>query len=128
MGAGTGLFRIFRGRDLAAAHQIGDLGAVMRVPARACPRREVAGLREVLGGVNAILTQVTNGVRTNSGETLRGAALGDLLSGAGGNDALQGLGVAQGVVAACGAEAACLIEARGEHAIRYFAVDRKSVV
>lgn len=30
--------------------------------------------REALGGVNAILTQVTNGVRTNSGETLRGAA------------------------------------------------------
>ncbi|MBC7173119.1 MAG: phage tail tape measure protein, partial [Polyangiaceae bacterium] len=30
--------------------------------------------REALGGVNAILTQVTNGVRTNTGETLRGAA------------------------------------------------------
>ena len=30
--------------------------------------------REALGSVNAILTQVTNGVRTNSGETLRGAA------------------------------------------------------
>ncbi len=29
--------------------------------------------REALGGVNAILTQVTNGVRTNTGETLRGA-------------------------------------------------------
>ncbi|MBC7174011.1 MAG: phage tail tape measure protein, partial [Polyangiaceae bacterium] len=30
--------------------------------------------REALGGVNAILTQVTNGVRTNTGETVRGAA------------------------------------------------------
>ncbi|MCC6875888.1 MAG: phage tail tape measure protein, partial [Sandaracinaceae bacterium] len=30
--------------------------------------------REALGGVNAILTQVTSGVRTNTGETLRGAA------------------------------------------------------
>jgi TP901 family phage tail tape measure protein len=30
--------------------------------------------REALGGVNAILTQVTNGVRSNTGETLRGAA------------------------------------------------------
>src|SRR5690606_36606861 len=30
--------------------------------------------REALGGVNAILTQVTNGVRANTGETLRGAA------------------------------------------------------
>ncbi len=29
--------------------------------------------REALGGVNAILTQVTTGVRTNTGETLRGA-------------------------------------------------------
>jgi len=29
--------------------------------------------REALGGVNAILTQVTNGIRTNTGETLRGA-------------------------------------------------------
>ena len=29
--------------------------------------------REALGGVNAILTQVTNGVRTNTGETVRGA-------------------------------------------------------
>ena len=35
--------------------------------------------REALGGVNAILTQVTNGIRTNTGETLRGAeALGYL--------------------------------------------------
>jgi len=30
--------------------------------------------REALGGVNAILTQLTNGVRTNTGETLKGAA------------------------------------------------------
>ncbi len=30
--------------------------------------------REALGGVNAILTQVTSGIRTNAGETLRGAA------------------------------------------------------
>lgn len=30
--------------------------------------------REALGGVNAILGQVTNGIRTNSGETLKGAA------------------------------------------------------
>jgi len=30
--------------------------------------------REALGGMNAILTQVTNGVRSNTGETLRGAA------------------------------------------------------
>jgi TP901 family phage tail tape measure protein len=29
--------------------------------------------REALAGVNAILTQVTNGIRTNTGETLRGA-------------------------------------------------------
>jgi TP901 family phage tail tape measure protein len=29
--------------------------------------------REALGGVNAILTQVTTGVRTNTGETVRGA-------------------------------------------------------
>jgi TP901 family phage tail tape measure protein len=29
--------------------------------------------REALGGVNAILTQVTNGIRTNTGETVRGA-------------------------------------------------------
>jgi TP901 family phage tail tape measure protein len=29
--------------------------------------------REALGGVNAILTQVTNGIRTSTGETLRGA-------------------------------------------------------
>jgi TP901 family phage tail tape measure protein len=29
--------------------------------------------REALGGVNAILTQVTNGLRTSTGETLRGA-------------------------------------------------------
>ncbi len=29
--------------------------------------------REALGGVNVILTQVTSGVRTNTGETLRGA-------------------------------------------------------
>ena len=30
--------------------------------------------REALGGVNAILTQVTSGIRTNTGETVRGAA------------------------------------------------------
>lgn len=30
--------------------------------------------REALGGVNAILTQVTNGIRTQTGETVRGAA------------------------------------------------------
>jgi TP901 family phage tail tape measure protein len=30
--------------------------------------------REALGGVNAILTQVTGGIRSNTGETLRGAA------------------------------------------------------
>ena len=29
--------------------------------------------REALGGVNAILTQVTSGIRTNTGETVRGA-------------------------------------------------------
>jgi TP901 family phage tail tape measure protein len=29
--------------------------------------------REALGGINAILTQVTHGLRTNTGETLRGA-------------------------------------------------------
>jgi TP901 family phage tail tape measure protein len=29
--------------------------------------------REALGGINAILTQVTNGIRTSTGETLRGA-------------------------------------------------------
>ncbi|MCK7535247.1 MAG: hypothetical protein MZV63_31800 [Marinilabiliales bacterium] len=29
--------------------------------------------REALGGVNAILTQVTNGIRTNTGETVKGA-------------------------------------------------------
>ncbi|MDP1916425.1 MAG: phage tail tape measure protein [Myxococcales bacterium] len=30
--------------------------------------------REALGGLSAVMTQVTNGIRTNTGETLRGAA------------------------------------------------------